>query len=231
MSNRFVAFDIDGTLFSSEDILGGCYEKAIAIFNSNHKKQLTMPPISAIFNLVGQPSLVIYATLFPELDEDEVDEMCAMVRNFLVEMVNLKKGHYYDGVWEMLKKLSSKGYKLLAASNGGYEYVTAVIKNVPAIDLFEKIEVLNYKTIHNKCDLLKFYIQKYGINPSDMVMVGDRTSDIEAAFGANTHFIAAMYGHGNPTEVKAAKHFAYTPSEIGGLVDEVIFQSPKTTIK
>jgi phosphoglycolate phosphatase-like HAD superfamily hydrolase len=58
--------------------------------------------------------------------------------------------------------------------------------------------------------------------PRGVVMVGDRTSDVEAARAVGCHFVGCDYGHGYRHEIEAAgplvNRFSDLPRAIAGVL-------------
>ncbi len=224
MKNRYIAFDIDGTIFSSENILYDAYKIAIDAYNKLGKFTLELPEEKAIFNLIGKPSKEIYKELFPCLDEDGVDFFAEKIRTNLVDLIYAGKGIYYGNIVEVIKEIASLGYIVLPASNGSLEYVSAVIKFVKLQEIFnlDKIVVINKKIgINTKGDILAQYQQKYNFDSKDCIMIGDRTSDIDAAKFINCSFIGTMYGHGEFEEIREANEIVYSTEDLLGAIDKI----------
>ncbi|WP_081675284.1 HAD family hydrolase [Butyrivibrio sp. LC3010] len=62
---------------------------------------------------------------------------------------------------------------------------------------------LTLSTHHSsdKKRLIEIAIEKYGLDKSECVMIGDTAYDIKGAVGAGVDSIAVTYGYGNPIEM------------------------------
>ena len=70
---RVIAFDVDGTLFSSEDIIHETYIESIQNFIDASGKKVIIPTKEKIIEQVGLPVKQIFKNLLPELEELERD--------------------------------------------------------------------------------------------------------------------------------------------------------------
>jgi len=205
LNNKYLAFDIDGTIFSSENILYPSYELSVDEFNKGSDYKIIVPSEKSIFNLVGKPSKEIYKELFPEFTKNDIDIFAKLLRTSLVKLIFQGKGIYYDNIIEIIKELSEDGYKIIAASNGSLEYVSAVLKYAGLYEIFEAYNIVvidHSKNIFTKGDILESYQNRYKFKSEDCIMIGDRTSDINASKQINCPFIGTLYGHGNNSEIE-----------------------------
>ena len=56
----------------------------------------------------------------------------------------------------------------------------------------------------DKTAILRAYLERYGLGPESTIMVGDRSSDVEAARAVGCRFIGCDYGHGYRREIEGA---------------------------
>lgn len=201
---KFIAFDIDGTLFSSEEIILGTYIEAIENFlKKNNKQNIIIPTKEKILEQVGLPVKTIFLNLLPDLNETERDEISDSVLTFLTNKIISKEGILYEGVIEITEYLKSKNYKLLAASNGRLKYIETILQTYSLIQYFEPILTIDYAEIKTKGEILKSYQKKYMLNSNEILMLGDRDSDFQAAKFISCPFAFCEYGHASIGEVNS----------------------------
>jgi len=58
--------------------------------------------------------------------------------------------------------------------------------------------------ITDKAQILRAYLAREALAPAHVVMVGDRSSDVDAAVAVGCHFIGCDYGHGYRSEIEGA---------------------------
>lgn len=204
-SIQAVLLDIDGTLFSSEDMLLDVYHEAMVDFRKRHGRPETLPDLPAIMAQIGQPVKKIFQNLLPELAESDRDEIAAQILDDLVKRIEEGQGVYYDGVGDTLKRLYDAGFRIFSASNGRKAYVDAILKAAGIDHLFEAVPVIDNVRIFNKNELVACTLQDYGLKPEQCIIVGDRATDRDAGRANNVAFVATLYGHHNsPDEHEGA---------------------------
>lgn len=201
MAIKYLAFDIDGTIFSSEGIILSVYKEAIEHFKEESGLEISVPTQARLMAQIGKPVKTIFLNLLPELTEPQRDSISESVLKILCERIQNGEGLVYPGVTETLKELHERGYVLLTASNGRIPYIETILQVSKVADLFTQKVTLDYKTLHTKGDILKHYLAIYNENPEMFLMIGDRLSDYEAASDAKVPFIFCEYGHAESGEI------------------------------
>jgi phosphoglycolate phosphatase len=210
-----VLLDIDGTLFSSEDMLLDVYHKAMVDFRNRHGRPESLPDLSAIMAQIGQPVKKIFENLLPELEQSDREEIAAQILDDLVMRIESGQGVHYDGVAETLKKLRDAGFRIFSASNGRKAYVEAILKAAGIHHLFEAVPAIDNVRIFNKNDLVACTLRDYRLKPRQCIIVGDRSTDRDAGKANGVAFVATLYGHhGSPDEHEGAVAKIETFSEL-----------------
>jgi len=198
---KMVAFDVDGTLFSSESIIFKTYVQAIEEFAQRTGKITNLPTHDQIMMQIGKPVREIFLNLLPNLPEEERETISGRVLDLLCDSIRNGGGDYYAGVGSTVHYLKEKGYTITCASNGRREYVETVLDTAGVLPYFEPILVINQENICSKGDILSEYIKKYHYSPESIVLVGDRYSDWEAARKNGCLFGYCSYGHASNGEI------------------------------
>ncbi len=212
---KYLAFDIDGTLFSSEDIILNVYKESIQLYKNRTGSNIEIPSQEKIMAQIGKPVKTIFLNLVPQLEEKDRDLISDDVLRILCEKVRNKEGHIYDGVRDTLEELHKKSYILLTASNGRIPYIDSILDVALVNSLFSDKVTLDYNKLKVKGDILLHYIKKYNIKPNQILMIGDRFSDFEAAEQAQTPFLFCEYGHADLGEIP---HFTAKASNVSDLL-------------
>lgn len=193
-----ILFDVDGTLFSSEGIIGQVYQTAFEKFFERYpnKRELAeTPALPAILDQIGKPVVEIFRNLVPDLSEDDRRAISGLVLEDLVERIGRGEGEHYPGVTETLRELRARGYSFFAASNGRREYVEAILKFNGTRDWFAEVPAIDGKAIKNKNDLVRSVVDRHGLGPDTAVLIGDRASDRDGARAGGLPFVACRFGH------------------------------------
>ncbi len=218
---KYLAFDIDGTLFSSEDIILNVYKESIELYKNKTGSKIEIPSQEKIMAQIGKPVKTIFLNLVPELEEKERDFISDNVLRILCQKVSNKEGHIYEGVKDTLEKLYNKNYILLTASNGRIQYIDSILDVIGVNSLFQEKITLDYSKLKVKGDILLYYMKLYDISNDQILMIGDRYSDFEAAELAKTPFLFCEYGHAIPGEIP---HYTAKASKISDIFNLLIKQ-------
>lgn len=198
-----IAFDVDGVLFSSEPFVADAYSEAIAAVEVQRPGTFSrIPSAREILDHIGWPVHVIQERLFPGLDEEAGRLLYEETSNAMAAHAARGDGILYPGVPETLRALREAGYELAIASNARPTYLRALFERYPLQDLF--VPPVTADEAGSKEAVLRTYLMRYGLSPQQVIMVGDRANDAEAARAVNCWFIGCDYGHGYRHEIEQA---------------------------
>jgi phosphoglycolate phosphatase len=198
---KVLAFDIDGTIFSSESIILETYQTSIQRYVDKTGIILQVPHRDVIMRQVGKPVKEIFLNLLPQLEESERDVISNQVLEILCEKIEAGDGEFYPEVKETMEILKSRGFTLVAASNGRRPYIETILRKADVLSFFEPILVLDYQIRKHKGEIVTGYLEQFQIQPEQLLMIGDRDSDYKAALFAGTPFLFCEYGHAETGEI------------------------------
>lgn len=171
-------FDMDGTLFQTDQILEISLEEAFDYLRSlGQWDQET--PIGKYREIMGVPLPKVWETLLPDHSPEWREQVDAYFLERLIGNIQSGKGALYPNAEKTLESLKQNGHPIYIASNGLIDYLNAIVgyygldRWVTEVFSIQQIDSLN------KSDLVRTIVDKYGI--TDGVVVGDRLSDIRAA--------------------------------------------------
>lgn len=213
---KIIAFDVDGTLFSSENVILDTYIESIQNFRIKSGKLIKVPTKEQIIEQVGLPVKQIFRNLLPEITEEERDSISDSVLILLCNKISEKKGKLFDQVLETIHQLHASKYILCIASNGRAPYINAILETYNLKKYFQDLFVINYETIKSKGDILRAYLDKFQESGQNMVMVGDRKSDLDAAKNVSCYFAYCEFGHADPGEIET---YTFSLTSIQDLLD------------
>jgi phosphoglycolate phosphatase len=198
-----VAFDLDGVLYSSEPFLGDAYREAIANVHARRPGAFRrVPETREILDHVGWPVPVILARLFPSVDPAAVELLSSETLQVICARVARREGILFPGVAATLARLQRDGHSLAVASNGRRPYVETVLATYDIVRYFVTlVSVDGGGSVRSKADILRAYLQRERRSPQQLIMVGDRASDVEAARAVGCRFVGCDYGHGYRDEI------------------------------
>jgi phosphoglycolate phosphatase len=206
VEQKLVIFDLDGTLFRTELVDIGAFNMALEM---NGYSRLSGEEILGYIGMVLED---IARTMLHTEDR-------ALIHKFIGDVIRLEEklitecGQLYPGVEDMLQRLKSKGFRLCICSNGNCEYVMAIAGKFGFHSIFD--EIWYAKKDRSKSEAVGLLKEMF--QATRFVMVGDRTSDIEAARANGGISIGAAYGFGGD-EVREADHIAGNVKEVESII-------------
>ena len=197
---KAIIFDMDGTLFQTDLIL----ERALEItFDELCKSGLwsEKTPIEKYREIMGVPLPVVWETLCPNHTVEVRNQSNKFFQDQLIQLIRSHKGGLYPNTEKVLEALSKK-YKLFIASNGQIEYLKAIVETFGLGRFIENIYSIQMITSGHKSDLVKKVIEENNIQKG--AVVGDRSSDIQAAKDNNLLAVGVNFGFAQDSELKNA---------------------------
>jgi phosphoglycolate phosphatase len=196
MSVKLVVCDLDGTLFRTETVDIEAMNRALELNGHDRREG------KEILNLIGLTLEDASKELLNTDDEEVINKYKSDVVRFEQEEIR-KYGKLYDGVLDGLKKLKERGYTLCICSNGGEDYIDPICSKFGLFEILDDVSV-NSENL-TKPERVGELKRKFGAEK--FVMVGDRSSDLDAGRQNGAIVIGAAYGYG-PEEIKDADYIA-----------------------
>jgi phosphoglycolate phosphatase-like HAD superfamily hydrolase len=213
---RLLCFDLDGVLYSSEPFIADSYRESIARVNERRPGSFErVPSTQEILAHVGWPVSTILQRLFPHVDEEATRLLYEVTLDVISARVEKREGVLFPGVAETLRALAAD-YLLAVASNGRSRYVESVLRTYELAGLF--VPRVTADQTRDKAAILRAYLARYSLGAHDIIMIGDRTSDVEAAVAVGCPFIGCDYGHGHREEIEGAGPIVGSFAEIAEAV-------------
>jgi phosphoglycolate phosphatase len=191
---RAVVLDIDGTLLDSADGI-------VAGFRHTLEAVGVEPPADATLRSDLGPPLL---TLLPALGVpmDRLAEAQAVYRAFYFRE-GLHQARPYDGVVEGLTTLAAR-FPLGTATAKRTDIARAILEAHGLAPFFTVVNGLaddhptKAETLAQTLELMG------GLDPADVVMVGDRGSDVAAGLAVGTRTVGVLWGYGGRAELEDA---------------------------
>ncbi len=192
---KLICFDMDGTIYTSEGILLPSYHTGIDSFNAKYNMNLAKPSLEELEHQIGQPVRIIFQNLFPELTGDErLQELSKLVLDFFLKEISNKGGRLFPDVYSTLEQLKGRGYSLAIASNGRKEYLKEILNAFNLEHFFLPLVAIDEQEITEKAHILQNYMSVHSVSSEEILMIGDRSSDLEASEKIQCPFIGCSYG-------------------------------------
>ncbi len=211
MIEGLVVFDLDGTLYKTDEVSVPALRRAFSSFGVDISRE-------DILKQFGEHTDQIIINLTPEDKMHLKNKIKNEIAKNEAKMIPVK-GTLYQGVKSMLKELKERGYELAICSNGREDYIQAVLKSTSIDKYFSSIK--SYIPGKSKAENLKELLDEFG--PQKAVMVGDRYHDIEAAEEVGIPSLAVRYGYGPDQETKKADYTVSRAEDIVDVVEDASF--------
>ncbi|MFJ7915114.1 MULTISPECIES: NIF family HAD-type phosphatase [unclassified Lysinibacillus] len=197
---KAIIFDMDGTLFQTNLIL----EPALsATFNVLRAKGLWQgeTPIEKYHEIMGVPLPVVWATLCPMHTLETREESNVLFHVKLIEQIRNRQGALYPNAEQTLATLA-ENYDLFIASNGQTEYLQAIVETYQLQRFIKDTYSIQSISSGHKSDLVKKVIEENAIERG--AVVGDRSSDIQAAHDNQLLSVGVRFDFAQDTELQKA---------------------------
>lgn len=171
-------FDLDGTLFQTETLLGPVHRRLFAQLHAEGLYSEEAPPIDRLLGSLGMLLSDIWKQVMPDGSPEAHDRANELMLRYELEEIAAGVGQLYPGVADTLTELHRRGIRLFIASNGLEDYVKGVPDARGIGELFEaKYSAGEYATA-SKVELVRRLLDAYDVKSA--WMIGDRSSDVEA---------------------------------------------------
>ena len=212
---KLVIFDLDGTLLNTIADLGNA---------ANHTlKELGLPQhtLDEYRLMVGNGMRKLIMRALPHdkaSDETFVDSTLAKFLEYYAEHIDVYT-QPYPGIPELIKTLSTEGFKLAVASNkiqaGAERLIEKFFPGIPFVAVMGNSPKYPLKP---DAAVVEYIMKKAGTDRDHTVMVGDSGTDIQTAQNAGIPIIAVSWGFRPRHELTAANYIADTTDALGSFL-------------
>jgi phosphoglycolate phosphatase len=138
------------------------------------------------------------------LGEASADLAVALYRERFSE-VGLYENSVYAGIRDVLSALRRSGHRLFVATSKAHVFADRIIDHFDLRDHFEQVFGAELDgTRADKSDLLAHALRTTAVDPSQTLMIGDRSHDMVGAKNNGMKGIGVLYGYGSRDELIAA---------------------------
>ena len=213
---KLVIFDLDGTLLNTiEDLAAGVNHTLAAHGLPQHT-------IDEYTLMVGNGMRKLVMRALPEnlaADDAFVDSMLAEFLNYYADHIDIYTKPY-PGIPELIKGLSTDGYRLAVASNkiqaGAEKLISEFFPGIPFVAVMGNSPQYPLKP---DAALVEYIMDKAGTDRAHTIMVGDSGTDIQTARNAGITVIAVSWGFRPRHELTNADCIADNTVEIQRILE------------
>ncbi|WP_300369637.1 HAD-IA family hydrolase [Brachyspira sp.] len=209
-----VLFDLDGTIIDSALGITNAIVYGIKKINEVYGLNISITDKDTLKKFIGPP---LDASFRKYCYDDE--KLAIDFIKFYREDYNGNDGLFnctlYDGVYDLIKKLSENNYKVFLATAKPRESALRIIEHFAMTNFFIDFYAPTFEgNIKSKLDVLNYALEKENFDKNKTIMIGDRIDDIDAAKDVGIDSIAVKYGFGNDKEFINASYTANNTKEI-----------------
>ena len=218
---RFCFFDLDGTLADTDPDIRRSWKAALADLG------LSCPRFDELF-VSGPPIDEMTRILFPDIFTQSLAD--DVRRGFAAHYDHdgFPETREYPGVLDEVRRLAAEGCTVAIVTNKRHVAAAAMARHfgwdavfdgVYAGDMFAdpaaaaRLGAAPGGKVR-KPELLRRVVAAYGAAPADCVMVGDTSSDFEAARENGVFSVGVAWGYGTPGELSQADVVCRAPHDL-----------------
>lgn len=208
MKFSLVVFDWDGTLMDST------YSIVLAIQNACRDLGLNVPTEQQASWVIGLSLVEALKKAIPDLQEHQID---AFIERYKIHFWTRDPDmRLFPGNKAILDELRKRNVLMAVATGKSRIGLDRALSNHQLVDYFATTRTADQTAGKPNPMMLHEIMDELMVDPSEVVMVGDTTHDIQLAHNAGVHSIAVSYGAHDKRELMAAH-----PSFLVESVDEL----------
>lgn len=205
-----IFFDLDGTLTDPKPGITRSIQYALG------KLDRPIPPADELTWCIGPP---LHGSLKKLLGTDDLADRALLLYRERFADVGLYENEVYPGIEDTLSTLARSGRRMLVATSKAHIYAERIIDHFKLRVYFERVFGAELDgTRSDKTELLGHALQSMRIDPSQAMMIGDRSFDMVGARNNGMTAVGVLYGYGSEAELRdaGAHYLCATPQ---GLLD------------
>lgn len=185
-----IAFDWDGTLFDSTQIIVRCIQRAVVDVGGR------VPSDEAAAYVIGMGLMQALAHAAPDVPPEKYPELGARYRyHYMVHQDDLS---LFDGVLSMLAALKQRQHVLAVATGKSRRGLDETLQRVELHGMFDSSRTADETAGKPDPKMLRELMQEFGIEPERTLMIGDTTHDLQMALNAGCASVGVSYGAHEP---------------------------------
>ena len=192
-----IAFDWDGTLFDSTQIIVRCIQRAVADVGG------TVPSDQAASYVIGMGLMQALAHAAPDVPESRYPELGSRYRHHYAFHQNDLA--LFGGVLAMLSALKARHHVLAVATGKSRRGLDEALQSVELSSVFDGSRTADETAGKPDPRMLLELMAQFGTEPRRTLMVGDTTHDLQLALNAGCPCVAVSYGAHEPESFDALK--------------------------
>ena len=203
-----IAFDWDGTLFDSTQIIVRSIQAAVADVGG------TVPSDTAASYVIGLGLMEALAHAAPDVPEARYPELGQRYRHHYG--VHQNDISLFDGVLPLLADLKARGHLLTVATGKSRRGLDEALHAVELKGRFDGSRTADETAGKPHPLMLHELMREFDVTPERTLMIGDTTHDLQMALNAGCASVGVSYGAHEPAafEVLRPRMVAHSVAEL-----------------
>jgi phosphoglycolate phosphatase len=190
-----IAFDWDGTLYDSTQIIVRCIQRAVADVGG------AVPTEKQAAYVIGMSLGEALAHAAPDVPREKYPELGERYRqHYWAHKDDLV---LFDGVLELLQDLRSRHHWLAVATGKSRRGLNEALQQSQLKGLFDASRTADETAGKPHPRMLHELMREFGTDAERTLMIGDTTHDLQMALNAGCPSVAVSYGAHEPGEFHA----------------------------
>ena len=185
-----IAFDWDGTLFDSTQIIVRCIQAAVKDVGG------TVPTDQAASYVIGMALMQALAHAAPDVPPEKYPELANRYRFHYVQ--HQDDLSLFEGVLPMLADLRDAGHLITVATGKSRRGLDDVLHSKDLKGVFDGSRTADQTAGKPHPLMLQELMAEFGALPERVLMIGDTTHDLQMALNAGCASVGVSYGAHEP---------------------------------
>src|SRR5688572_10510372 len=205
---RGVIFDIDGTLIASNEAHARSWVQTLSEAGYD-------VPFDVIWPMIGMGGDKLLPSISGIESESAVGKRLSKRRWEIFERDYLPRLRPTRGARSLVERLKSDGLEIVVASSAGGSELGTLLEAAGVADLIDSsTSSTDAEDSKPDPDIVQAAVRKSGIEPDDLIMIGDTPYDVQASIGANVKLIALLCGGWTKEELSGATLIYEDPADL-----------------
>ena len=192
-----IAFDWDGTLFDSTQIIVRSIQLAVADVGG------TVPSNEAASYVIGLGLMEALAHAAPDVPQARYPELGQRYRHHYA--VHQNDITLFEGVLQLLLDLKERGHFLTVATGKSRRGLDEALQAVELKGCFDSSRTADETAGKPHPRMLHELMSEFGVKPERTLMIGDTTHDLQMALNAGCASVGVSYGAHEPSAFEPLK--------------------------
>ena len=199
-----IAFDWDGTLFDSTQIIVRCIQAAVVDVGG------TKPSDEAAAYVIGLGLMQALAHAAPDVPESRYPELNQRYKHHY--MLRQHDISLFEGALALLAELKERGHILTVATGKSRRGLDEALQAVELKGCFDASRTADETAGKPDPRMLHELMREFDVAPDRTLMIGDTTHDLQMALNAGCASVGVSYGAHEPDAFDMLRPRAVLPS-------------------